>query len=183
MKKLILILLLSYFGCLIPGCRKITYTYRTIKSALVLFYSFNEHGIFPYTESYNKNELGIGVFADPETYKDELDIAQFSPNYSTLCAMENPHKIIWTNTIDSINVYTVYDFDENHPAGSKVNDILLCISSMGETSTCIINELSDISHYFKFSVTPTGDSLQFEIRGRITGEHSFDQKTDLVIIK
>ncbi len=96
--------------------------------------------------------------------------------------MEDPNEIYYTNTIDSLNFITLYYFDSQHPAGSNINDILLFLDGMGKTREVEISSLSDIAHFFKFSVIPQNDSLQFEISGRITGEHNFSEKTELVIL-
>lgn len=96
--------------------------------------------------------------------------------------MKNPNEIYYTNTIDSLNFITLYDFDADHPAGSNINDILLFLDGMGKTREVDISSLSDIAHFLKFSVVPQSDSLQFEITGRITGEHNFSEKTELVIL-
>lgn len=166
---------------MLPSCHEISYTYRTIKSADVLLFSFSEHGIFPHLESFNRNEMGIGVY--PDSLYDTYELAQSVSSMSSIYAMEDPNQMIWTNTIDSINVYTVFDFDEKHQAGSNVNDILLSLDDMGDTENNNIHELSAISHNFKFSAIPQNDSLQFEVSGRITDEYQFQLKTELVIIE
>lgn len=181
MKKILIIFFVFCLGCILSSCPgDISTTYKTIKSVNVLLFSFNEYGIYPHLESFNKNELGIGVF--PDSMSESYEIAQSFSLISSAYAMENPNQIIYTNAIDSINVFTIYDFDEEHPAGSNVNDILLFLDSMGDTKTLNINELSSISHYFKFSAIPQNDSLQFEISGRITNEEDFNLKTELVVL-
>ena len=92
------------------------------------------------------------------------------------------YKIKYINSIDSINVYTIYDFDEEHPAGSSVNNILLYLNYMGETEEVNINELSSVTHHFKFSAVPSNDSLQFTITGRITDEMNFALNTNLIVV-
>lgn len=96
--------------------------------------------------------------------------------------MENPNTEVYTNAIDSLSFVTIYNFDENHPAGSKINDILLLLDYMGNTSKVEINRLTAVDHHFKFAEIPQNDSLQFEITGNITSEGRFTQKTDLVIL-
>ena len=167
---------------ILAGCPdKLTTLYRTIESVSVLLFSFDENGIFPHTESYNINELGIGIFADSlyDTY--EL-AAGFSPVNSAY-AMEPRVQTIYTNAIDSIHVFTLCDFDQEHPAGSSVNDILLVLDGIGGTQKLTVNELSGEAHYFKLSTVPQNDSLQFEISGRIRDVGNFRLKTDLAIIK
>jgi hypothetical protein len=158
-----------------------TITYETIETAKVSLFSFEENGIFPYHGEYNPNELGIGIYGD--SISSRTEIAQHISNMDKVYAMGNPNEYYLTNTIDSLNVYTVYDFDSDHPAGSKVNDILLFLDGMfGETSEININETSSALHNYKFSAVPQNDSIQFEITGRITNKGNFNKKTQLVIL-
>lgn len=182
MKKRIYILITISLGCILSSCPGgISVKYKTIKSVNVLLYSFNEFGIYPYLEVFNKNELGIGVY--PDSIYESNEIAQSYSLMGSAYAMADPTQIIYTNAIDSINVITIYDFNEEHPAGSNVNDILLFLDGMGDTKIININELSSDTHYFKFSAIPQNDSLQFEISGRITNEKNFNLTTKLIIIK
>ena len=179
-KKTTIVLIISIMSVLSGCLTGVTVTYKTIKTAKVLLFSFDKNGIFPYLEQFNKNELGISV--TPDSIFDSHEIAQSFSFGSSAYAMQDPTQIIYTNAIDSIHVYTLYDFDPEHPAGSNVNDILLFINSMGDTQKLNIHELKSEYHFFKFSAIPQNDSLQFEISGRITNENSFNIKTKLVII-
>ncbi len=180
MKKTLLILVVFYLGIIFSGCPDGTTTYKTIKSVRGVLFSFNEFGVFPETDNFNRNELGVSVY--PDSISESYEIAQTFSLVNNAYAMENPNKIIYTNAIDSINVFTIYDFDEEHPAGSNVNDILLSLDSMGDTERVNIDELSAEYHSFKFSAIPQNDTLQFEITGRITNEPVFTVKTELVIL-
>jgi len=182
MKKIFFVLITFSIGCILSSCPGgISVTYKTIKSVNVLLYSFNEFGMYPYLEEFNKNELGIGVIFDSIIESNE--IAQSYSLIRGAYAMEDPTQIIYTNAIDSLNVFTIYDFNEEHPAGSNVNDILLLLDGMGDTKIVNINQISSIDHHFKFSEVPQNDSLQFEISGRITNEKNFTLKTKLIILK
>jgi hypothetical protein len=181
MKKILILFFVSGLACVLTSCPgDFSTTYKTIKSANVLLFSFNEHGIFPHLENFNKNELGIGVY--PDSIFERYEVAQSHAIINSAYAMENPHEIVYTNAIDSINVITIYDFDEEHPGGSNVNDILLFLNGMGETKELNINKLSTEYHHFKFSKVPKNDSLQFEISGRIIDEGNFKLKTKLEIV-
>jgi len=79
-------------------------------------------------------------------------------------------------------VFTILDFDEDHPAGSNVNDILLFLDSVDDTKKFNVSKLSEIYHHLKFSAIPQNDSLQFEIIGRITDKGEFKDTTELVIL-
>ena len=169
-------------GCILSSCPgNITVKYKTIKSVNVLLFSFNEFGIYPYLDEFNKNELGIGVYSDSIVESNE--IAQSYSFIRGAYAMKDPTEIIYTNAIDSLNVFTIYDFNEEHPAGSNVNDILLLLDGMGNTKIININQLSSTDHHFKFSAIPENDSLRFEVSGRITNEKNFNLKTQLIILK
>lgn len=154
-----------------------TITYNTVESADVLLFSFDENGIFPYLDSFNPSELGIGIHADSLSTRIEM-----ASNFSTMDST-NPDEVYYTITIDSLNVITIFDFDAEHLAGSTINDILLYLDHFGETSEVNINEVSSISHHFKFSVEPQNDSLQFEISGRITERGAFTKTTELIILQ
>lgn len=181
MKKIFNLLLIFCLGCILSSCPgDISVTYITIKSVNVFLFTFDKNGVYPHLENFNKNELGIGVYSD--SISESNEIAQSFSLVSSAYAMQDPTRIISTNAIDSINVFTIYDFDEQHLAGSNVNDILLFLDPMGGTKRLNINELSSDSHVFKFSAIPQNDSLQFEISGRITNEKNFNQKTKLIIL-
>ncbi|WAC02128.1 hypothetical protein N7U66_20520 [Lacinutrix neustonica] len=124
---------------------------NTIESARGFIYSYDENGIYPYLDEFNPNELGIGVFADSITNRIELGDG---------CGQTD---VIYTNNIDSLNVMTIYDFNDIYLAGSNVNDILLGQDDLGGSYPTIINNNSSVSHTYKFSVVPENDSLQFEI--------------------
>ncbi len=181
MKKLSFVLFLYFFGSILTCCTtEKVITYETIETAKVSLFSFGENGLFPYYDEYNPNELGIGIYGDSTSIRKE--IAQHISNMDRVYAMSDIDEHYYTNTIDSLNVYTVYDLDSDHPAGSNVNDILLYLDGMyGETSEININEASSQMHNFKFSTIPQNDSIQFEISGRITNKGNFSKKTELII--
>ncbi len=145
-----------------------------------MLFSFDKNGIYPYIEEFNKNELGISVYAD--SLSETIEYAQSFSFGNKVFAMENPNEIYYTNTIDSLNIITLYDFDTDHLKGSNINDMLLFLDGMGKTHKVEISSLSDVTHIFKLSAIPQNDSLQFEITGRITGENNFSEKTELVIL-
>lgn len=181
MKKLTSIVILFFLVCILSSCpRDASTTYITIKTAHALLYSFDKNGIFPYLDDFNKNELGIGIY--PDSVSRRVEIAQSFSIGNEVYASDNPHEIIYTNVIESLNIITLYDFDTNHPAGSNVNDILLSLDSMGKTSKIDVNSLSSVFLDFKFASIPQNDSLQFQITGRITDEGDFIAKTELVIL-
>jgi hypothetical protein len=181
MKKLISLIIVLLTGLMFTGCPQGSVTWKTIKSVRVMLFSFDGNGIYPYLEKFNKNELGILVNAD--SLSETVEYAQSISFGNMAFAMKNPNEIYYTNTIDSLNFITLYDFDAQHPAGSNINDILLFLDYMGKTREVEISSLSDVTHYFKFSAVPQNDSLQFEITGRITGENNFSEKTELVILR
>ena len=182
MRKKYKISILVLFCFLLTACPDDgTITYETIKSVRTFLFSFDENGVFPHLEEFNREELGIAVVPDSTLRRTEY-ASTFSIGTKAY-ARSNPNEYISLNAIDSLNVITIYDFDDEHPAGSPINDLLLYLNDMGETAELPINELYSTFHIFKFSAIPQNDSLQFEVSGRITGEGVFTQKTTLVVLE
>jgi len=181
MKKLITITIIIFIGFIFAGCPpEMSTTFITIKSVRVMFFSFDKNGIFPYMDEYNKNELGIGIV--PDSVSERVELAQAFSFGKSAYARSNPNTRTYTNAIDSINIFTLYDFDNNHPAGSKINDILLHLNTLGETAEIEINNLSTTMLFLKFTTVPNNDSLQFRITGRITDVRKFIADTELVVL-
>lgn len=182
MKKLSLILFIYFFGTIISCCSSDgRIIFHTIESVNVQLFSFDEEGMYPYLENYNPTELGISVLADSLSTRIEL-----ASNFSTMdkaYACDDNTRFVDTNRIDSLNISTIYNFNNNYPAGSNINNLLLHLDRNGETSNININDASSTFHYFKFSEAPTNDSLQFNISGRITDKGSFIKTTELVILE
>lgn len=182
MKKYIFAFLIYFTGTIISCCSDNgTITHNTIETARVLLFSFDDNGIYPYLDAYNRNELGIGVYPDSLTTRVEMASSLSTMDKAYAC--ENPNKFFYSNTIESISVRTIYDFDDNHLAGSDINDILLLLDDFGATFERNQNFESSISHHFKFSVAPQNDTLQFEISGRITDKGNFTKTTALIILE
>ena len=185
MKKIAVFLLAQLFllgsSCIDPyggsSC-----TYITIQSARGILYSFDENGIFPYFDEINRDELGISVLPDSTTQK----IEYYTQNRSigNRLYAEAPHRIEFLNSIDSVNIYTLYPFDDNHPALSKINDLLRPLNIYGNVLDIEdISILNAIEMDFKFIQSPTFDTLQFEITGRIVGGDRFTIQTNRLILE
>lgn len=182
MKKIQFALIIYFFGSIISCCSDDgSITYKTIKSVHVNLFSFDENGIFPYFDEFNPNELGMAISAD--SISSQVASSKPLSNMDTAYACDDPNVVYYTNTIDSLNIVTVYDFDNNHLAGSLVNDLLLYVDNFGITSTINVQETEAIFHFYKFSKIPENDSLQFKISGRITNEGFFEKTTNLVILE
>jgi hypothetical protein len=168
MKKSIFILIMFSLGCILSSCPgDISVTYETIKSVNVSLIL--------------ANELRISIV--PDSIYESKEIAQSYSLISGAYAMENPNQIIYTNAIDSINIFTIYDFNEEYPAGSNVNDILRSFDVRGDIIDKNINDLSSEYHIFKFTTKPQFDSLRFEVFGRITNEQNFNLTTNLIVLE
>lgn len=181
MKKALVILFFFGLSIIFPGCPKGTITYVTIKTVRGIVFSFNEHGVFPNTDNFNRSEIGIGIY--PDSVFRSYDLAHTFSLINQVYAMENPNEMIFTNAIESLNVVTLYAFDDEHPAGSNVNDILLLLNDFGNTYNVKVDSLSLWRYDLKFAIPPQNDSLQFEITGRITNESDFKVKTQLVVLE
>ncbi len=185
MKKVIVLFLL-YFTTYLSGCftcsnKDGSTTYITIHSAKGLFYSFDKNGIFPYLEKFNRDELGITISSDSTSERIEFSLLPSFINSAYACS--DPYEVYFENRIDSVSIFTIYDFDENHLAGSKINELLNPLDNMGETKTGVdIAGLEFITQHFKFFKSPKYDTLQFLIVGRISGEKLFQTETEIVIL-
>lgn len=184
MKKIISLVAI-YISMFVTSCfcpDKGSTTHVTIVSARAIFYSFDRNGVFPYYESYNRNELGISVLSDSVVKNVLLASAHYTGK--DIIACEDPHKIIYENSIDSINVFTLYNFNEAYPASSNVNDLLVPMYVNNEVLPNFdINEIAFISQHFKFKVAPDYDTMQFLITGRIAGEGIFGVLSQMAVIK
>ncbi len=165
-------------------CRHEGFTtiYRTIESARGLFYSYNEHGIYPYLEVFDRNELGFSI--GPDSVSRTIEVSQLlPPMINSALACQNPKEIINVNFIDSVNVFTKYNFNEEYQAGSNINDLLLPLDIYENPTYGIdINQLQFFHQYFKFSAVPSADSMQFVITGRITDKGIFQYETELTVL-
>lgn len=184
MKKLTSFLLIHFLlfaaSCICPNGGG-SMTYITIHNARGLLYSFDENGIFPYFDEINRNEIGISVL--PDSMTERVEFAQKISIGNQLYACKDPNEIEYVNSIDSLNIYTKYKFDDNHPALSKVNDILRPININGEILNIdSISALSFTDQHLKFIQSPIYDTLQFEITGRIVGGKSFKVLTNMLIL-
>lgn len=182
MKKIVSVIFLFSLSFIFSACPKETSTtYITIKTARVMLYSFDKNGIYPYLDEFNREKLGIGVFGD--SIAERVVFAQSFSLGNQAYAFSNPNQRVYTNTIESLNIITLYNFDAKHPAGSNVNDILLSQNPLGGYSALGINKLSSTMHFLRFSAVPQNDSLQFKITGLLTNEGGFTAKTELVILE
>ncbi len=184
MKKIISFLLVHFFlfisSCFCPDEGSITYI--TIQTARGLLYSFDENGIFPYLDHINRHELGLSIMEDSTS--ENIEYVQSNMMINQLQACQDPHEIKYINGIDSINIFTIYNFDSDHLASSKVNDILRPINTMGELLDIEnITTLNFTMQHLKFIKSPTFDTLQFEITGRIIGSSNFSILTNKIILQ
>jgi hypothetical protein len=169
-------------SCICPN-NGFSTTFVTVETARGLFYSFDENGIFPYLDSFDRTELGISILSDSTS--ERIEISQLIPTIITSAyACQDPHRTEYVNLIDSVNIFTKYRFDSQHDAGSNINDILKPLDIFGETTDgTTIEDLSFFNQHLKFSATPEADSMQFIITGRIGGKGNFSTQTSLVILK
>ena len=175
-----------YLAFLITSCicpnKGGSLTEITIHSAKGILFSFDKNGIFPYFDSINRNELGIGIVAD--SISEQVLFTENFISGNQLYACENINKIEYLNSIDSIDIFTIYKFDDNHDEQSKVNDILKPIDQMGEIVDIEnINDLIFVDQFLKFTHPPKYDTLQFEITGRILGGGTFRILTNMLVIE
>ena len=164
-------------------CPKVNETFITVEIMSVegIVFGFNENGIFPKFEEISRQEVGLSIRPDST----EETMSQIQMNFSfinPLYACQNPERIEYVDLIDSIQVYTMYDFDENHQEGSSVMDILLSMDINGNTSKFDPND-AFFDKYFKFNEVPTNDSLQMRVTGSISNGEHFDFLTNKIYFK
>ncbi len=160
-----------------------TTTKITIENAATLLYSFDENGIFPFLEEFNREELGILVAADSTT-REIVALTNFGIIQSGY-ACDDPDERFYDNAIDSITVFTLFDYNNNYKSGDSFVSNLNYVSGFdGETFE--INNLIDdqgIDFLFKFKEPPTKDTLQFKVTGRIIDKGDFELYTKKIILK
>jgi len=159
-----------------------TTTIITIENAKTLLYSFDENGIFPYLEDFNREELGILVSEDSIS----SEVIAYS-NFGIIkqgYACDKPNEIFYENTIDSINVVTIFDYNDQYASGDSFVSNLNYVSGFNGETTEIGNLLNDqrTEFLFKFKEPPTKDTLQFRVTGRIIGIGNFELLTEQVIL-
>jgi len=183
MKRLTFLMLIYFAGSITSCCTNgpAVYTYNTIETAKVFLYSFDENGVFPYLEQFNPDELGIAIV--PDSLAKRIEVVENISPMERAYACDEANMSIYTNLIDSLNIFTIYDFDINHPAGSNVNDILEEQDPFEKFKKVDITKISSIYHLLKLSASAKNDSVQFKIEGRITDRSNFSMITELVILK
>lgn len=184
MKKLSLILVIYALtfisSCINPG--NMTTVQQTIHSARGMAYSFSVNGVFPYLEEINKDKLGISI--TPDSVSDKILMAKQNFSSNQLYARQPKTHFESMNYIDSINIFTIYNFNEEFPASSNVNAISDPLNIMGDTHPVEdISKLKFFDQHFKFNQSATSDTLQFKITGRITGGEDFEIITNKLIVK
>ena len=168
--------ILLLFSFLVIGCADsldesdIT-TYKSIKSVEALLYSFDENGDGPIYSEFDIERIGMSVYPDSTVTEFEARV--------------KPDVISYTNFFDSLNFFTVHYFDDEHPAGSNINDLLLVLFPSDNDQMLEVQfagGLTTKGNDFKLNALPQNDSLQFIVSGRIIGEGTFSEKTQLVIL-
>lgn len=166
-----LLLMLASLGCTDSVDPMDYATYESIKTVAADLYSIDEDGNFPVYQNMNPDRLGIGIYPDSTVTERE--------------ALIKPGFIDYVNYMESINFYTVYDFNMDHPSGSNINDILIVQLPDGDDqylekpyNTSLVTKGSN----FRLAAVPQNDSLQFRVTGRITDEGPFEENTPLIIL-
>ena len=168
--------ILLLFSFLVIGCADsldeadIT-TYKSIKSVEALLYSFDENGDGPIYSEFDIERIGMSVYPDSTVTEFEARV--------------KPDVISYTNFFDSLNFFTVHYFDDEHPAGSNINDLLLVLFPSDNDQMLEVQfagGLTTKGNDFKLNALPQNDSLQFIVSGRIIGEGTFSEMTQLVIL-
>jgi hypothetical protein len=185
MKKLsaflLIHLLLFASSCLCPSGGGST-TYITIHSVGGSIYSFDENGMSLYNVEIDRERLGIYIY--PDSTDQRVEFAQSVVVGNQIYACEDNHYIEYTNSIESINFFTVFDFDNNHPASTNINNILQPGYNYGAILDVFdVNSMNFTDLHFKFVQPPTYDTLQFEITGRLVGGKDFKILTDMIILE
>ncbi|AZQ43946.1 hypothetical protein [Nonlabens ponticola] len=181
MKKFSIILFIYFFGSIMSCCSNggtiTTITIESVYSELYFYEEPEEDGrrINPEIE-----EL-LAIIIDADSVSQEVDIVANFSNMDTAMACDDGDSFRVTNLIDSVQVFTIYDFDQNHPAGTSVNDILQKFGNPENVAGLQIIDLEDDFYRFKFLSQPQNDSIQFLIRCRITERGRTETNTQLII--
>lgn len=178
MKRLTSLLSL-YFVILLVGCipERYTQTTETIKSVRAKIYSYENYG-----SVFTRDQLGISI--QPDTVIYNVKTAYRSYSSSSAYADEPAWSTKYANYIDSVAVYTVFDYDANHLANSLVNDILTNGYYINDSS--VFNGL--VGQYYASNIDlklltalSESDSVQFRVEGKLSDGVKFTTKTQLVV--
>lgn len=196
MKKLLTLATL-YFVLMIASCipdKYISAYVRTVTGidAKLTIYCDT---CYSYTNDANGKQY-LNVIITPKSYTQKIEATLRSKLNNTIYADEpSLPKIKYTNHIDSLAIFTLYDYDETHPANSLVNNILNYTKFYERGETPIGNleyiEFTESYYYYgegniKLKVTSSAtssDSVQFRITGRLSDGILFDTTTELLVFQ
>ena len=125
------------------------------------------HSVRAFAATTMEGELVIAI--TPDSTSVEI-IEEFPPGTPS---------IFMRNVIQNVNVYTVYDFNENYEASRNVIWILQLRTLPDEIPFDeLIDRLEFVNATFEFTEQPTADVVQFEVTGRLSDTREFRIETN-----
>ena len=196
MKKLFSILLFFFFGisfyqCLDCNCPKVEKPYFNINGFTIdLIGGFNSVITTSKMDRYDLHGFRINFLVSYLAKVQKCDNQHYSINNLLACSCIEPGYLgAKDEKIENIDIITIYDFDEKHPAGSSINEYI---------STYQINDSSEVlSNFimksnlkrenidFDFLKLPSIDytRFQFEIRLKVKDDEFYSVKSSEIIFK
>ncbi len=175
MKKitiLVILLIPVVVGCICPDD---TITRIEIYSVESAAYGYDTHDLNPEFENINRYFVGFSVFADSiiasVTENNQLDPA----------ACNNSNRVEYADQIDSLHVFTVFDYNDEFTAGDDLSSLVrLQMRFRRHNNLFELESHRFIWEYFRFTNAPTNDSLQLRITGRVSNGTKLEMITNTI---
>ncbi|MEQ8239028.1 MAG: hypothetical protein RIA69_07430 [Cyclobacteriaceae bacterium] len=174
---LILEMAISLTSCLYCFDKEAYYTYIDVHSVGIEM-------VADYTQTYDSNDTSVfksdlhfSIF--PDSISDYLEIVSSGSFTQSLMACDDNNHTFYNQTMDSLQVYTLYDLNSEFPAGAVINEVL-SIKSFQSLSYLDINVGYEASGLLlKLAVVPKSDTVQFLLTGRLSNNLKIMAKTSL----
>ena len=187
--------LILFVGSCIPD-RNISSYIRTITSIDAKLFLICDSCYFYYNTPFDENNKQyLNILLSPKSFTQKIEASLHSKLNNSLFANDPVlPKIIYTNHIDSLAIYTLYDYDETHPANTLINNILTHKPDYNIPATPIDSlESIEFNKYNEYyygegivglkvtSPVTASDSVQFRVTGKLSDGVQFDTTTELMV--
>jgi hypothetical protein len=121
--------------------------------------------------------LHVSIF--PDSISDYLEIVSSGSFAQSLSACDDNSQTFYNQTMDSLQVRTLYDLSSEFPAGAVINEVLSIESfqSLSSLDKRVGYEASGL--VLKLGLVPKNDTVQFSLTGRLSNNVKIMAKTSL----